>query len=100
MKMVTYRDRDGKPLVVEYDETAPCIVCGLPVGAASMGGTAVCPSCDCGRFRDGEQMLPPFKGAPEEEWVEFRRRCAEHADPEHIAWLHKRRLGEFNRQPQ
>ena len=30
-------------------------MCGLPVMAASMGGTAVCPWCDCGWNRDGTQ---------------------------------------------
>jgi len=36
---------------IEYDDEVPCISCGEPVGAASMGGTVVCPSCDCGRCR-------------------------------------------------
>lgn len=38
---------------VEYDADAPCWFCGLPVESASMGGTVVCPSCDCGKHRDG-----------------------------------------------
>lgn len=38
---------------VEYDADAPCWMCGLPVIAASMGGTVVCPWCDCGKHRDG-----------------------------------------------
>ena len=52
MKTATYTSGD-KPLVVEYDETAPCRICGLPVEEASMGGTDVCPWCDCGNNRDG-----------------------------------------------
>jgi len=40
---------------VEYDQDAPCWYCGLPVVSASMGGTVVCPWCDCGRHRDGRE---------------------------------------------
>lgn len=36
---------------VEYDETGPCRICHEPVGEASMGGTDVCPACDCGLCR-------------------------------------------------
>lgn len=53
MKTVTYRLTNGMDKTIEYDETAPCWVCGLPVGSASMGGTVICPACDCGRKRDG-----------------------------------------------
>jgi len=53
MKTATYRGLDGKDFTVEYDETAPCIACGLPVVDASMGGTSLCPWCDCGQYRDG-----------------------------------------------
>ncbi len=51
MKTVTYTLVDGSTRTVEYDETLPCIVCGEPVGEASMGGTLICPDCDCGRCR-------------------------------------------------
>ena len=53
MKTATYTGRDGKEFKVEYDPGAPCLSCGLPVVAASMAGTAVCPWCDCGVYRDG-----------------------------------------------
>jgi hypothetical protein len=37
-------------LVVEYDDDAHCISCGRRIGeGASVGGTAVCGACDCGR---------------------------------------------------
>jgi len=49
----TYRGVDGKERVVEYDPQAPCISCDLPVLHASMGGTRLCPWCDCGMYRDG-----------------------------------------------
>lgn len=52
MKTVTYKS-GGKDVVIEYDENAPCRICGLPVCEASMGGTDVCPWCDCGNNRDG-----------------------------------------------
>jgi len=35
----------------EYDEDTPCRICGEPVIGASMGGTDVCPACDCGHCR-------------------------------------------------
>jgi hypothetical protein len=53
MKTATYHGLDGKDFTVEYDENAPCIMCGLPVVEASMGGTVVCPWCDCDLYRDG-----------------------------------------------
>jgi hypothetical protein len=55
MKTATYTGFDGEKFTVEYDENAPCIGCGLPVIEASMGGTALCPWCDCGIYRDGCQ---------------------------------------------
>jgi hypothetical protein len=39
--------------LIEYDAAAPCQICGLPVGTASTGGSAICPACDCGRKRPG-----------------------------------------------
>lgn len=51
MKKAVYNLFSGGTKTVEYDETAPCIVCGEPVTEASMGGTAICPSCDCGVCR-------------------------------------------------
>ncbi len=53
MKTATYTSLDGIDRTVEYDENAPCVICSLPVLFASMGGTAVCPWCDCGNYRDG-----------------------------------------------
>lgn len=47
MRTVTYPG--GR--TIEYDEEAPCVSCGEPVLAASMGGTALCPSCDLGTCR-------------------------------------------------
>lgn len=51
MKQVTYNLRGGGMATVEYDENAPCRICGEPVVEASMGGTDVCPWCDCGICR-------------------------------------------------
>jgi hypothetical protein len=53
MKTATYQLVGGGERTVEYDANAPCWMCGEPVGEASMGGTVVCPSCDCGYNRDG-----------------------------------------------
>jgi hypothetical protein len=38
-----------------FDGSRPCRICSLPVTALSFGGPDVCPWCDCGVFRDGEQ---------------------------------------------
>jgi hypothetical protein len=54
MKTATYHDNHGTPVVVVYDETQPCRVCGLPVTEASMGGTDLCQWCDLGKYRNGE----------------------------------------------
>jgi len=51
MKKVTYTLIDGSKKVIEYDENAPCLICGEPVMEASMGGTAICPWCDMGKCR-------------------------------------------------
>lgn len=58
MKTAIYRLIDGTTATVDYDETAPCRLCGLPVVAASMGGTDVCPWCDLGecRFYPGHRV--------------------------------------------
>lgn len=46
MRKIKYGERE-----VEYDADAPCISCGEPVLAASVGGTVICPSCDLGKCR-------------------------------------------------
>ena len=51
MKTATYTGLDGQKFIVEYDENAPCIICGEPVMAASMSGTVICPACDAGICR-------------------------------------------------
>ena len=50
-KEAVYCLLDGTSLTVPYDPNAPCRCCGLAVGAASVGGTAICPSCDMGEPR-------------------------------------------------
>ena len=49
---------DGRTVEVEYDETAPCILCDMPVVAASVNGTNCCPWCDMGVCRsiDGHRV--------------------------------------------
>ena len=48
MKVATYTNTKGIKFDVQYDENAPCRICGYPVIDASMGGTDVCPFCDAG----------------------------------------------------
>lgn len=55
MKTATYVGLQGHSVVVEYDENAPCRICGKPVVEASMGGTDVCSWCDTGFHRDGRR---------------------------------------------
>ena len=66
MRTITYRQRDGTELIVNYDENAPCIVCGEPVFEASMGGTVICPWCDMGKCRYCGIQLPVDKGQVKE----------------------------------
>lgn len=49
-------DSEGTKISIPYDENAPCKMCGLPVIEASMGGVDLCPSCDCGNYRDGTKF--------------------------------------------
>ncbi len=57
MKIATYRLHDGSDLMVTYEDKGACVVCGLPVISASMGGTVICPWCDCGVYRDGTRQM-------------------------------------------
>ncbi len=58
MKIAKYPLLGGGVKEVEYDENALCIFCGEPVVEASMGGTVICPWCDCGNCRYcGEKYL-------------------------------------------
>ena len=41
-----------KPPECDFDPEFPCVVCGKPVEALSVGGSAVCPWCDMGKNRD------------------------------------------------
>lgn len=61
MKTATYKRIDGSELIVEYDENAPCIICGESVIGASMGGTDICPWCDMGKCRYCGITLPMGK---------------------------------------
>ena len=56
MASAKYQLMDGSVREVEYDPQAPCWACGLPVVAASMGGTVLCPWCDCGEDREGQKL--------------------------------------------
>lgn len=82
MKKVVYTRLDGTKFEVEYDETAPCIICGEPVGSASMGGTVICLACDCGKCRFCGIPLPMDKND-----IKL-----------HMKW-HKRKSKEFRRTP-
>lgn len=43
-----YQKRDGTPVWLRLDPDFLCIYCDEPVRALSMGGPAVCSTCDCG----------------------------------------------------
>lgn len=60
MKVTKYWTTKGEEIKVEYDETAPCKVCGEPVLEASMGGTDLCPWCDMGKCRYCGIDLPMY----------------------------------------
>ena len=71
-KTAEYTNLDDTKRVVEYDSNTPCLMCGLPVEEASVGGTAICPWCDMGKHRDGKdwtlketlEMLGKRKNSP------------------------------------
>lgn len=44
-----YQKRDGTPVWLRLDPDFLCIYCEQPVRELSMGGPAVCGTCDCGR---------------------------------------------------
>ena len=54
LQKATYDVVGQGPTEFEYDADAPCRLCGEPVIEASMGGTDVCPWCDCGKPRPAE----------------------------------------------
>lgn len=69
MKTAFYNvsDENGKPAfyLVVYDETAPCVFCGLPVVGASVSATAICGWCDNGTPRIPEwQIRRRLNGRP------------------------------------
>lgn len=77
MKSARYRvsDREGNRsyYLVVYDETKPCVLCGLPVLSASVSATAICGPCDNGtpripewQIRDRRRNQP--KITPEQAW--------------------------------
>lgn len=55
IRTARYSLTDGGTADIEYDDEAPCLMCGLPVMGASVGGTAVCSWCDCGFTREGKK---------------------------------------------
>lgn len=87
MKTVTYHLTNGETKTIEYDETLPCIVCGEPVGDASMGGTLVCPACDCGKCRYCGIDLP----------IAVTKEKAIKKIREHIAWHKSERVKPVNK---
>ena len=82
MKSAEYRLVGGGLLLISYDEDAPCRVCGEPVGEASMGGTDVCPACDCGVCR-----YCGVRSALVREELDGGRSLRQWR--EHMAWHHK-----------
>jgi hypothetical protein len=74
MKTAKYKLLGGKEIEIEYDEMAPCIICGYPVIAASMAGTDVCPWCDSGYTRPetGEVRQKTFREVMQENGKQCR----------------------------
>ena len=62
-----------KPLRVEYEYPPPCLFCGHPITdeELSTDGPLVCPSCDCGRNRDGGGPWTPEQN--NERWAHLRK---------------------------
>ena len=66
---------------MDFDPAFPCTYCNEPVGSPSMGGTAVCPSCDCGYNRDGSRWTYQ---QTQERFANYRRRMSEQTDAPEI----------------
>lgn len=77
IRKVKYGDKE-----FEYDEDSPCIICGEPVIGASMGGTAICPACDCGKCRYCGMTIMIFK-------EEIDNGESKKGLLEHMQWHHK-----------
>ena len=91
MKTATYNQIGGGTFAIEYDETAPCIICGEPVVEASMGGTDICPACDCGKCRFCGVDLP-IASTREEATKKIRAHMKwhkEHEDSKHQETHHR-----------
>ena len=63
-----------------------CTVCGLPSVRLSVGGPGICPACDCGSFRNGQEWtfrdaMLVVKTASEEQRMEFHRRARKVLEP-------------------
>ena len=87
-------DSSGKVVkTIEYDENAPCFICGEPVLSASMGGTAICPSCDCGRCRYCSMTVFVFK-------PEIDGGASKKALLDHMKWHHEKTPEIVERQQQ
>lgn len=78
MKTAKYNKVGGGTVKIEYDENAPCSICGEPVKEASVGGTDICPWCDMGKCRHcGEAYLTGRETTKEE---------CQKVIKEHIKW--------------
>jgi len=69
-----------------YDKNAPCVCCGEPVIAASMGGTNLCPWCDMGICRYCHVFIFVLK--EEIDGGQSKRNLLEH-----MAWHKKQQNG-------
>ena len=81
MKIVTYTLLDGSKKTIEYDETLPCWMCEQPVVEASMGGTVICPACDCGINRQTHEKWT-FEEAMQA-YENYRKNAAKAAKKQH-----------------
>ncbi len=48
-----YQDSKGRMIWLAFDPAFLCVFCESPVVYLSMGGPAICPTCDCGYNHDG-----------------------------------------------
>lgn len=80
MATADFLHHDGERFTVIYDRLTPCITCDLPVLSASVGGTAICPWCDMGIYRDGSRhpliLKSEFNPHYEQDMADLRRHAA------------------------
>ena len=58
-----YEKSNGSPVWLEFDPLFLCLYCEEPVLHLSHGGPGVCPRCDCGPWKNGDEAYAAILNA-------------------------------------